>query len=321
MTLIRLAWFTLFLSLNCSATEKTAIRLGLLSFGTVAWEIEAMKQAQSAETASYSVTIVPIANPEAGKIALQSDTVDIIVSDWVWVSRQRSAGSDLTFYPYSTTGGALVVPQDSAILTVPDLAGKRVGIAGGELDKNWLLLKALARHQHQLDLDKTVEKTFAAPPLINQQLLSKRVDAAMNYWNFAAELEVQGYRQLMDGRQIIKALGITESVPTLGYVFKETWAKAHKQSVSEFLSGTRQARNQLCTSDQAWQGIVALIPNQDEQVRSQLRNRYCAGNVSEWGPKEQQAAERIYQLLRTESNNRLTGGSEHLQPGTFWAAD
>jgi NitT/TauT family transport system substrate-binding protein len=321
MTLIRLVWFTLFLSLNCSAAEKTAIRLGLLSFGTVAWEIEAMKQAKLADSASYSVTVVPIANPEAGKIALQSDTVDMIVSDWVWVSRQRSAGSDLTFYPYSTTSGALVVPQDSAILTVSDLEGKRVGIAGGELDKNWLLLKALARHQNHLDLDKTVEKIFAAPPLINQQLLSKRVDVAMNYWNFAAELETQGYRQLMDGRQIIQALGITEAAPTLGYVFKESWVKAHKQAVSEFLSGTRQARNQLCTSDQAWQGIAALIPNQDEQVRSQLRSRYCAGNVNEWGPKEQQAAERIYQLLRTESNNRLTGGSEHLQPGTFWAAD
>ncbi len=48
----------------------------------------------------------------------------------------------MKFLPYSSTEGALMVPGDSPVRSVADLAGKRLGVAGGPLDKNWLLLRA-----------------------------------------------------------------------------------------------------------------------------------------------------------------------------------
>ena len=304
-------------SANSAAAEKTIIRIGVQASGTVDWELAALQENPQAD---FKLDIQHVANAEAGKIALQSGAVDMIVSDWIWVSRLRVAGSDFTFYPYSTTSGALMVAKDSPIHSVKDLNGKRLGIAGGELDKNWLLLQALAGQQ-QLDLNASVEKVFGAPPLINEQLKQNRVDAALNYWHFAARLEAEGYRQIIDGKAILKGLGIEEAVPNLGYVFKQSWANEHKQALKGFFSAGKQAKNQLCTDDAAWKKIIPLTKVDDAATQAKLRQRYCEGGIEQWGEAQQQAAGRIYALLRKLSNNRLTGQADNLQPGTFWSVE
>ncbi len=307
----------LFVSCTGFAAEKTTLRIGVQAAGTLAWELAAI-QGDLQKPTDFQLEIQPVANAEAGKIALQSGAVDMIVSDWIWVSSLRATGSDFTFYPYSNTSGALVVPENSPIHTIKDLQGKRLGIAGGELDKNWLLLQALAQKE-QLDLNASVEKTFGAPPLINEQIKQDRVDAVLNYWHFAARLEAQGYRQIIDGRGILKGLGIAENVPSIGYVFKQSWAAQHKSALNSFFDAAKQAKNRLCTSDAAWQKILPLTQAEDAPTQAKLRQRYCEGGIEQWGEKEQQAAARIYTMLRTLSDNRLTGASETLQPGTFWS--
>lgn len=307
----------LFASCNSYAAEKTIIRIGVQAFGTVDWELAAIQDNRQAD---FQLEIQHLANAEAGKIALQSGAVDMIVSDWIWVSRLRATGSDFSFYPYSNTSGALVVAKDSPIHSVKDLKGKRLGIAGGELDKNWLLLQALAG-QDQLDLNASVEKVFGAPPLINEQIKQNRLDAALTYWHFAARLEAQEYRQVIDGKGILKGLGIQEEVPSLGYVFKQSWANEHKQSVNSFFNAGKQAKNQLCTSDAAWKKIIPLTQADDAPTLAKLRQRYCEGGIEHWGEPEQLAAARIYTMLRKLSNNQLTGQSESLQPGTFWSVE
>ena len=307
----------LFASCSGYAAEKTVIRIGIQAFGTVDWELAALPDNPQAD---FQLEIQHVANAEAGKIALQSGAVDMIVSDWIWVSRLRTTGSDVTFYPYSNTSGALVVAKNSPIQSVKDLNGKRLGIAGGELDKNWLLLQALAGQEH-LDLNTSVEKVFGAPPLINEQIKQNRVDAALTYWHFAARLEAGDYRQIIDGKGILKGLGIQEEVPSLGYVFKQSWANAHKQAVNNFFTASKQAKNQLCTSDAAWQKIIPLTQTDDLATLAKLRQRYCEGSIEHWGEPEQLAADRIYTILRKLSDNQLTGQSESLQPGTFWSIE
>lgn len=315
-----ISFFCLFAACNSFAVEKTVIRIGAQAFGTVDWELSALQDDPQIKSADFQLELHNVANAEAGKIALQSGAVDMIVSDWIWVSRLRASGADFTFYPYSDTSGALVVPETSAIRSVQDLKGKRLGIAGGELDKNWLLLQALAQKE-KFDLNSSVEKVFAAPPLINEQLKQNHVDAVLNYWHFAARLEGQGYRQIIDGRGILKALGFAENVPALGYVFNRKWAEDHKQVVNSFFKAGQQAKNRLCTSDSAWQKIIPLTKAEDLSTQTKLRQRYCEGNVEKWGEQEQQAAGRIYTLLRTLSNNQLTGPSGTLHPGTFWSIE
>ena len=308
----------LFVSCNSFAAEKTTIRIGVQASGTLEWELSALQDNPQIKSADFQVETQQFANAEAGKIALQSGAVDMIVSDWIWVSSLRANGADFTFYPYSSSSGALIVPENSPIHSIVDLKGKRLGIAGGELDKNWLLLRALAQKEH-LDLDTSVEKTFGAPPLINEQIKQNRLDAVLNYWHFAARLEAQGYRQIIDGKGILKGLGIAEEVPGIGFVFRQSWADSHKQAITSFFKSSKQAKNLLCTSDAAWQKVIPLTQTQDLATQSKLRQGYCAGAIEQWGEKEQQAAARVYTMLRSLSNSQLTGKSESLQPGTFWA--
>lgn len=307
---------SLLFSASSFAAEKTVIRLGVLAFGTLEWELAALKNEKMLDAADFEIQTQVLASPQAAEVALQAGAVDMIVSDWIWTSRMRSTGADFTFYPYSNTAGALIVPANSPIKTLKDLSGKKLGIAGGELDKNWLLLQALA-NQQQVDL-KTTTTAFGAPPLLNQQLGQGRVDAVLNYWHFAARLEAQGYKQVLDGKAILTGLGIKEEVPSLGYVFKQSWAAAHKTALEHFLTAGEQAKNKLCTSNEAWAKILPLTKADDAATQTKLRDRYCAGRVTQWGAAEQQAAGKIYTLLRKLSNNKLTGTAETIQAGTFW---
>jgi NitT/TauT family transport system substrate-binding protein len=309
---------SLLLSTGGFAAEKTVIRIGVQSGGTVAWELPALQDALNSRQADVQLDIQQVANAEAGKAALKSGAVDIIVSDWIWVSGLREKGADFTFYPYSDISGVLMAPRNSGIHSLQDLKGKRLGIAGGELDKNWLLLQTLAKQQWDMDLDASVEKIFATPPLLNEQLKQGRIDAVLNYWQFAARLEAEGYRTLLDGRGILQGLGISESVANLGYVFSQRWAEQHRQALKQFLEAGKQARQTLCGSDTAWQKIIPLTKIDDETTLKHLRQNYCAGNIEQWGQAEQTAAAKVYLLLHKQSKQALTGKSEQLQTGTFW---
>ncbi|MGY6276036.1 ABC transporter substrate-binding protein [Methylomonas sp. MgM2] len=300
------------------AENVTPIRLGVLASGTLAWELAAMKNEGLLKNKDFELDSVAVANQQAGKVALQAGKVDMIISDWIWTSGMRANGSDYTFYPYSASAGGLMVPSDSDIHSLADLSGKKLGIAGGELDKNWFLLKALGQQQ-RLDLNKSVEKIYGAPPLLNQQLTSRRIDALLTYWHFAAQLEAQGYKQLMSGEDIIRELGIKEAVPSIGYVFKQSWADQHKAALREFFKTARAAKDRLCDSDLAWEKIISLTGTDNAETQKQLRARYCRGRVASWGEAEQKAAEKIYQLLSQLRGNKLTEKSEQLQAGTFWS--
>ena len=135
-----------------------------------------------------------LASPEAGKIALRAGNADIIVSDWLWVSRERELGAKLTFYPYSSALGAVMVPASSPIRTLADLKGRKLAVAGGPIDKSWLLLQASLK-QDGIDLKSEATIVYGAPPLLAAKTLGGEMDATLNYWNFCAALEAKGFRR------------------------------------------------------------------------------------------------------------------------------
>ena len=298
---------SLMLSSQSFAAEKTVLRIGVQSSGTLDWELSVL-----GSSPEFEIKTQPVATAEAAKIALQSGAVDMIVSDWLFVSQARNHSADFTFYPYSNTSGALVVPATSAIQNVKDLAGKKLGIAGGELDKNWLLLQAVGK-QNAVDLNASVEKTFGAPPLINEQLKNGRVDAILTHWHFAEKLTAQGYKEIFSGQDLQNQLGISENVPTLGYVFKESWANQHKSVLKAFFAATKEAKNALCENEATWQKATAKIDS-----AAVLRKPYCDGRISAWSQKNQQAAQQLYSVL-FKLNPKI--GNENLAAGTFWQAE
>ena len=310
------------LALSTAATAETApnvIKVGALAFGTLNWELAVIKSQKLDMAHQIHIETTELASPEAGRIGLQGNSIDIMVSDWIWVARQRSQGQDYTFAPFSSSHGALMVAKDSPIHGIADLAGKRLGVAGGGMDKNWLLLQAVAQKTAALDLEQKATVTFGAPPLLNQSLVQGQLDALLTYWNYAAKLEAQGYRQILDGRGIQAALGIDTDVPALGYVFREGWANGHPNAVDGFLKATTEARKQICESDSVWQAVSSLTQEKDTRVQSALRKHYCDGRVIAFGDKEIQSAQRIFERIEPLSNHPAGGNTPTLPTGVFWS--
>jgi NitT/TauT family transport system substrate-binding protein len=315
----------IFLSLLCLLPLATPaeqgidkLRIGVLAYGTVNWELTAMRNEGLDRKYALDLDVQTLASPEAGKIGLRADGLDMIATDWMWVANQSQSGADYRFIPYSTHAGALMAPADSKIRGVADLAGKKIGVVGGGLDKNWLLLKAYAKKQAGLDLDNAVEKVFAAPPLLNRQFANGQLDVLLNYWHYAAKQEAQGFRRVLDGRDILKGLGLPPDMPNLGYVFKRSWAESHEAALDAFLKASGEARSLLCENDDAWKKILPLTQETDGKLLAVLRKEYCAGIARRWGEAEKRAAAEIYGLLRASGGEELTGKAEKFPMEIFW---
>ncbi|HEY0836017.1 MAG TPA: ABC transporter substrate-binding protein [Azospirillum sp.] len=301
------------------ARAAEVLRLGILKFGTVSWEIETLRRQGLDPKAGLTLEVADLANPEAGKIALLGGSVDVIVSDWLWAARQRAEGDALSFLPYSTAVGALMVPPDSPVRSPADLKGKRIGVAGGPLDKGWLLVRGLTMREHGFDPADQSQPVFAAPPLLSQQAETRQLDALLTYWHFAARLEAKGFRRLLDVEEAGARLGGGGVlVPSLGYVFREDWARTHPKAVAAFFAATLEAKAVLAADDAAWEPLRPLMRAEDEATFRALRDGYRAGIPKHWGAAEMRAADGIFAVLARLGGVPLVGKADRLPTGTFW---
>ncbi len=301
-----------------AVTENIGVlRLGVLSFGTVNWELDVIKTHGLDEERSFKLLVEGFGGGQATKVALQGDAVDGIVSDWLWVSRQRTEGENLVFIPYSSTVGALMVPPDSDIKSLEDLAGKKIGVAGGALDKSWLLIQGVARQRHDMDLANAVETVFGAPPLLNEAMQAGELDAVLNYWHFCARLEARGYTRLLGVNDAIRELGVVSDVPQLGYVFREDFANQNADLIEAFADASRAAKALLQT-DEEWMRIRELTKARDDATLEVLKTRFQEGIPLSWGEVERADAARLYTILAELGGEELVGPSAELAPGTFW---
>ncbi len=300
------------------ATGTATVRIGVLRFGTVSWEMDVIRRHGLDAAHGVAMEAVEFADASATQVALQAGRVDLVVLDWLWVSRQRDNGADWTFTPFSNAVGSLIASPSSPVHDVTDLPGRRLGIAGSPLDKSWLILRAYAQRRYRIDLDATTDKRFGAPPLLDQELQSARLDAVLTQWSFAARAEAAGMRSVLTMEQAIQGLGISAAVPIIGYVFSEYWADANASAIQGFLAASRAARDILASSEAEWQSLAPLMGTSDEAVLAQLKTYYRRGIPHAWGTAEQQAAAELYQVLAGIGGTALVGRATRLAPGTFW---
>lgn len=300
------------------SADLGTLRVGVLAFGTVNWELDVIKHHELDRKNGFELDVQGYGSGQAADIALQGGAVDAIVDDWLWVSRQRAAGQMLTWVPYSATVGALMVPADAGIEDLAGLEGRTVGVAGGPVDKSWLLIQGLARERHGMDLAEAVEPAFGAPPLLNQKMLDGELDAVLNYWHFAARLEAKGYERLIDIEEVASALGVATNVPQLGYVFEESFADENAELVLAFVEASREAKAILVDSDEEWERIRPMTKAEDDATFATLKQRWREGVVVSWGEEERADAAKLYGILADLGGERLVGEADELQPGTFW---
>jgi NitT/TauT family transport system substrate-binding protein len=240
-----------------------------------------------------------------------------MLSDWLWVARERSLGDDLVFYPASSTLGAVMVPAQSPIREITDLKGRKLAVAGGPLDKSWLLLQALARRSG-LDLKKQATLVYGAPPLLSEKALQGETDATLTFWNFCADLESKGHKRAIAMDHVVKSLGAKGPVALVGYTFDGTWAARNGSTVERFLAAARQAKDILASSQAEWQRLAPRMRVTDANALAIYRQRYGEGIVRRSLAEEEADARALYRVLAEIGGTELVGPARELAAGTFY---
>ncbi|SEQ57192.1 NitT/TauT family transport system substrate-binding protein [Amphritea atlantica] len=303
------------------AESLPTVRVAVLQFGTVNWEMDVIRQHHLDEKYHFSLDVTPVAGKNASAVALQSGAVDLIYSDWVWVNRQRFNHRMFGFSPVSAATGGLYAQPQSAVSSVKDIQGARLGVAGGSVDKSWLLLQAYSKQVLGKDLLEVVEPVFAAPPLLNQLMYDGKLPLSLNFWHYGARLEARGFKPIISVDEMIRGLGIDHQVPMLGWVFAEPWRQQHSELLGNFLKASREARDILLASDAEWLRIRDLTRAEDDQIFMALKKGYRAGVQLQFGTDELNALEDLYAFMLREGGTELTGGADKLDRSLFWISN
>jgi NitT/TauT family transport system substrate-binding protein len=299
------------------AAASGKVRSGVLKFGTVSWELDTIKHHGLDAQNGIDLEVVNFAGEDATNVAMLAGDIDLIVADWLWVSRQRSSGDDVTLVPYSTALGAIMVKEASPIRAPTDLVDRKIGVAGGPLDKSWLLLQAMFRREYDIDLAARNEIVFGAPPLMSEKAVQGELDAVLNYWQFCARLEANGFRRLVGASDAAKALGAEGPVAAIGYVFHDKWARENPQAVAGFIKASAAAKKLLATSDEEWLRLAPLIRAEGKELEI-LCDRYREGIPNRPIAEEQADAATLYRVLAEIGGEKLVGQAREMAPGTFW---
>ena len=296
-----------------------ALRVGVQESGTVQWEIETIKRLGLDAEHGFALQVRPLADSRAGQIALHAGAVDVILSDFVFVSIQRHAGNLVTMVPHSLAVGGLMLAPQSTVTTVTDLKGSTLAVAGGPVDKSWVVLQAYYQQQTGGNLVEDVTVNYGAPPLVNELLAAGRVEAGLNFWHFNARAKAAGMTELLSVADMLTALGVSEQPPLLGWTFADGTAADKATALTAFLDASFAAKALLLTDDAAWEPLRALMGAADDATLfTQLRDDYRAGIVTRYQPDRMEAAEAAFALMAEFGGSELVGDTQTLAPGTFW---
>jgi NitT/TauT family transport system substrate-binding protein len=296
-----------------------AVKVAVLKFGTVNWELDTLTHHGLDARHGFKLELEDMAGEAAAKIAFQGGTADIMVSDWIWVARQRAAGKDYSFIPYSKSVGGLMVAGNSQAKTLADLKGGKIGVGGGPLDKSWLLLRALSKKEFGFDLASGAEPVFGAPPLIYKKAVQGEMAGAVNFWHFAAKMEAAGMRRLISVADAAKALGLDPDTPLLGYVIKGELAHAKPKLIAGFAAASREAKAILARDDAEWDRLRPIMNAANDAEFAALKAGYREG-IPSASPVDEDAARRLLAVMAELGGKDLVGGAATLPDGVFYKA-
>ena len=300
------------------AFASPSVRLGVLQFGTVQWVGDVIQRHALDSANGFALSTVTLANSDAGRVALMASATDVVVTDWMFVAGQRAAGTKLCFAPFSGSTGGIMVAGASPIRSLADLAHRRLGVAGGSVDKSWLIVRAAAKASAGFDLSDAADVVYGAPPLLNAKLMQGELDAVLTFWNFAARLEAANYRQVISVDDCARALGLPPAMSLVGFVFHEDWANRNAAAINGFLTAAAAADDMLASSGSEWQSIRPLMDAPDEALFQRLKQRFVEGVAHPSVELQERAATQLFDVLLRTGGTHATSGLEQLPPGIFW---
>lgn len=299
-----------------AAQDLPTIRVATLATGTVNWEMSTIVEHGLDEKHGFHLEIADYADNGATRVAVEGGEADMAVADWIWVARQRAAGKDYVFVPYSKAVGALVTTPDSGVKTLKDLAGGKIGIAGGPLDKSWLILRAYAQQEYGMDLAAETEQVYGAPPLIFKSAQAGEYAGAINFWHFLAKMKAAGMVEVISVEEAGKALGLNPDTPLLGYYLKESFLTENPGLAQALYDASRDAKDLLAGDDAAWETVRPQMNAGNDEEFARLKADWLAGTPAR-GPVDLAGVQQMLSLMNDLGGAELVGEATEVPEGLF----
>ena len=310
---------------TATAQNLPVVKVGVLGFGTVQWEMKTIKRLGLDNANGIELEVIGYGGDDASAIALAAGEVDAIVSDYFFVSAQRAQGVGYTYVPHTNAVGGVVVKLSDNINSVEDLRGKTIAVSGGPVDQTFLMLRAWSLQNLGEDAVDAMNVVFPVVPQANLLLANGEAQGLMNLWHWNSRMlaDSANYKQLISTAEIYAGLGIERVAPSLGWVFRESWADDNPASIRGFLGASIAAKGVLKNDDDAW---VTLRPEMspdavqtDDNLFRTLRDQYRLGIPVSYDPNDISHAEQAFSILSDLGGEELVGESPVLAPGTFWS--
>jgi NitT/TauT family transport system substrate-binding protein len=312
----KFAVFIIFSFIGLYAQEK--LKVGVLSFGTVNWELTTIKENSLDKKYGFDLEIIKLASKKASSIAILSNEVDMVVDDWIWINLQKKNGRDFMFYPYSKANGTLIVNKNAKINSLLDLQDEKLGIAGGKFSKTWLLFKAYYKKKYNKNLEEIAIPTFASPSILYQKMLDSSLKASINFWQFNSKLEAKGAKPLISIKEVLNSLGIKNEIAFIGWVFNRSFAIKNKKLINSFLKASHEAKSILEKNDKQWDKIRPMMRAKDDAIFNSLKQGYRDGIIKKLSKNSIKDMKKVYGVLAKESNYKYIEKNTKLNDNIFW---
>lgn len=301
-----------------AASELPVIKVGVLQFGTINWEMDTIAHHGLDKANGFRLEVHGYASKNASAVALQSRAVDIILTDLFWVSRQRANGKAYVLMPTTKASGGVYTRAGESFNDLLQNTEQSIGVAGGSVDKNWLLLQAYAKQQ-KIDLQAHFTPKFGAPPLLNRFMLANELNAIINFWHYNARLKAAGYTLSLPVSSMLSALNINHDVPLLGWVFSQNWAAQQTDLVERFMAASVSAKHILLNDTAEWDRIRPLTKAENDQVFTELRQQYPNTLLSQFGAHEIASTKELFAIFADVGGHALMGQVKGFDPNIYWS--
>jgi NitT/TauT family transport system substrate-binding protein len=212
----------------------------------------------------FELVTVPTTTTAAGITAMKAGAAEVHTFGWNDIARMNNAGIPVVGVAPFLRWGAdfILVPKDSAIKTIGDLKGKKVGTSSRHA-LNWVAMMAIGDKKYQLaEKDMTVHE--GAPPLLRALLEQGSLDATHMFNSVTPAMVVSGKsRILAKVTDLISEFGMPDT-PFLLYAFDTRYTVAKPQNVKAFVAAYQDAVQILRTNDEVWLERGRLLQFPDE---------------------------------------------------------
>jgi NitT/TauT family transport system substrate-binding protein len=228
------------------------VRLLVSPFGTNSFPPFVIQKSGLDKKHGFALQIIPAAAKQAEINAIQSGGADIGLFDWNDVARMKHAGIKVIgIAPFLIWANTVIVPESSALRTMGDLKGKKVGLYS-RTNLDWIVMRTVARKDHNVDLEKDAIIQEGAPNLLRGLLEQGQLEATQMFNSLTPAIVASGsFRVLATIRSLIGQLGLPET-PFLMYTADMGYAAAHPLNVRAFLAAYREAIDVLRKDDAPW---------------------------------------------------------------------